>query len=100
MRFLDPSTGDETVDRLRSAARDIVEAGSYRELGQAGEDLAAAAQQVGADRWPRYLNDAGRRAIAAASDGAIPGVVKASATGTDTAVAGGILLGGFILYLA
>ncbi len=47
-RFLDPYTSDETVDRLRRAARGMVEARTYEDLKKAGDDLAAAAQQIGA----------------------------------------------------
>jgi hypothetical protein len=67
------------VDWLRSEARDMVEARTYEALAAAGKNLAAAVQQVGLDRWPRYLADADSRAVAAVSDGSVPGVVKASA---------------------
>ena len=66
-RLLDLYTSDETVDRLRSAARGIVEARTHAELGAAGVDLAAAVQTLGVERWPRYLADADRRAVAAVS---------------------------------
>jgi hypothetical protein len=56
-------------------------------------------QKVGLERWPNYLADAARRAIAAASEGAIPNVVKASAAGTDSPAAGAVMLGGILLYL-
>lgn len=99
-RLLDPYSSDETVDRLRSAARGIVEARTHEELGAAGADLAAAVQAVGIERWSRYLADADRRALAAVSERAIPGVIKASAAGTDTATAGAVIVGGIMLYLA
>jgi len=92
-QLLDPNTNDETVDRLRSAAKGIVEARTYAQLNDAGENLATAAQTIGLDRWPRFLGNAERRAVAAVSDGAIPGVVKASATGTDMGTGLGIGLG-------
>jgi len=98
-RLLDPNTSDETVDRLRSAAKGIVDARTHAQLGAAGEDLATAAQTIGPDRWPRFIGDAERRGVAAVSDGAIPGVVKASATGTDTALSA-ITLGLVLLTLA
>ena len=97
-RLLDPNTSDETVDQLRSAAKGIVDARSHAQLGTAGENLAMAAQTIGPDRWPRFIGDAERRGVAAASDGAIPGVVKASAAGTDTIV-GAIGLGLVLLTL-
>lgn len=96
--LLDPNTSDETVDRLRNAAKGIVNARTHEQLGAAGEDLAAAAQTIGPDRWSRFIGDAERRGVAAASQGSIPGVVKASAAGTDTAV-GVIALGLILLTL-
>ena len=92
-RLLDPNTNDDTVDRLRSAAKGIVEAQTYAQLNAASEDLATAAQTIGVDRWPRFLGDAERRGVAAVSDGAIPGVVKASATGMDMGIGLGAGLG-------
>ena len=96
--LLDPTTSDETVDRLRSAAKGIVNARTHGQLGAAGEDLAAAAQTIGPDRWSRFIGDAERRGVAAVSQGTIPGVVKASAAGTDMA-AGAIALGLILLTL-
>lgn len=98
-RLLDPNTDDETVDRLRSAGKGIVDAWTHAQLSAAGEDLATAAQAIGLDCWPRFIGDAERRGLAAVSDGAIPGVVKASATGTDTAL-GAVGLGLVLLMLA
>ncbi len=92
-QFLDPYTSDEVVDRLRSAARGIVEGRSYDELAKAGDDLAAAAQKVGAGQWPRFVGDAGPQAMEAVSRGDIPGVVKISAADEPASVAGLILLG-------
>jgi len=98
-RLLDPSTDDDTADRLRDAAKGIVDARTHAQLGAAGADLAAAAQTIGVDRFPRFLGDAERRAVAAMSEHAIPGVVKASAAGTDMA-AGAVGLGLVLLMLA
>ena len=98
-RLLDPNTDDETVDRLRSAAKGIVDARTRAQLGAAGADLATAAQTIGPNRWPQFIGDAERRGLAAVSDGAIPGVVKASATGTDTAW-GAVGLGLVLLMFA
>ena len=96
-RFLNPYTSDGTVDRLRSATRGMVEGQSYDDLAKAGEDLAAAAQQIGVDRWPRFIGDASHQAVEAVAQGAIPGVIKASATGTDTGQV--VVLGGLALLL-
>jgi hypothetical protein len=54
-RLLDPNTDDETVDRLRNAAKGIVDARTRAQLSAAGEDLATAAQTIGPDRWPRFI---------------------------------------------
>lgn len=93
-------TPDGTAGRLRQAASGIVEARTHEQLGGAAKLLAAGAFQVGLDAWPRFLGDSQRRAVEAASLGAVPGVTKASAAGTDAALAGGVLLGGLALYLA
>ena len=98
-RLLDPSTDNETVDRLRRAAKGIVEARTHAQLGAAGADLAAAAQAIGVERFPRFLGDAERRAVAAVSNNAVPGVVKASAAGADMA-AGAVGLGLVLLMMA
>ena len=82
--LLDPTTSDETVDRLRSTATGIVNDRTHAQLGAAGEDLAAAAHTIGPDRWSRFIGDAERRGVEAVSNGTIPGVVKASATSSDT----------------
>ena len=97
-QLLDPYTSDETVDQLRVAVEGIVEGRTHDKLGAAGEALASAAFKIGLDAWPRFLGDSQRRAMDAVSAEVIPGVIKASATGTDTAVAGGALLLG-LLYL-
>lgn len=97
-QLLDPYTSDETVDQLRRAVKGMVEGWTHEQLGAAGEALASAAFKIGLDAWPRFLGDSQRRAMDAVSAEVIPGVVKASATGTDTAVGGvGVLLG--LLYL-
>ena len=100
-RLLDPHTSDESVDRLRKASKGIVEARTHGQLGAAGSALAMAVFKTGVDAWPRYLSDSERRAVTAASENAIPGVVKVSADGMDMpkAVVGGIVLGGIILYI-
>jgi hypothetical protein len=64
-RFLDPRTGDATVDLLRSAASGAALAGTTADMRAAGTDLTAAIQRIGLDRWPRYLADAANRAEAA-----------------------------------
>lgn len=81
------------MDRLRSATRGMVEARTQEALAAAGENLAAAVQQVGVARWPRYLADAERRAIAAVSGGNIPGVVKVGAADSALGAGGLIFLG-------
>ena len=98
-RLLDPTTSDETVDRLRSAATGIVNARTHAQLGAAGEDLAAAAHTIGPDRWSRFIGAAERRGVAAVSDGAIPGVMKASAASSD-AVVGAAGVGLVLLMMA
>ena len=97
-QLLDPYASDETVDQLRSAVKGIVEARTHEQLGAAGQALASAAFKIGLDAWPRFLGDSQRRAMDAVSAEVIPGVIKASATGTDTAVGVGALLLG-LLYL-
>lgn len=101
LRLLEPYTSDETVDQLREAAKGIVEARIRSQLGEAGRALAVAVLNIGIDAWPRYLGDAERRGVAAASEKAIPGVIKASADGMDVprAIGTGIVLGRIILYL-
>ena len=76
-----------------------MEARTREQLNAAGEALASAAFQVGLDKWPRFLGDSQKRAIEAVSAEAIPGVIKASAAGTDTAMTGGALLLGGLLFL-
>lgn len=98
-RLLDPLTDDETVNRLRGAAKGIVDARTHAQLGDAGADLAAAAQTIGVDRFPRFLGDAERRAVAAVSEHAIPGAVKASAAGNDIATSA-VGLGLVLLMMA
>lgn len=92
-QLLDPTTSDETVDRLRSAARGMVEARTHDDLTRAGDDLAAAARQIGPDRWPGFLADAQRRAFAAVKQGRMSGIIQASADGADIALPL-LLLGG------
>ncbi len=96
-QLLDAYTSDETVNLLRSAVRSIVDARTHNELGTAGAELASAVKKVGVERWPRYLADAERRAMAAVSSGTVPGIIKASAAGTDTGQV--VVLGGLALLL-
>lgn len=86
------------MDQLRSAVKGIVEGRTHEQLGAAGEALALAAFKIGLDAWPRFLGAGQRRAMDAVSAEVIPGVIKASAAGTDTAVGVGALLLG-LLYL-
>jgi hypothetical protein len=90
--LLDPSTSDEVVDSIRAAAAGAVEARTTAALNAAGEALASAVQGVGSGSWSRFLADADRRAVTAVSGGAVPGIVQASAAGTD--LPNSILLGG------
>ncbi len=92
-QFLDPYTSDEVVDRLRSAAKAMVEGRTHDDLAKAGDDLAAAAQKVGADTWPRFLGNASHQAVAAVAKGDVPGVVKVSATDAPVGIAGLMFLG-------
>ena len=78
-QFLDPYTGDDIVDHLRSAAKSMVE-GQTHDLAKAGDDLAAAAQKIGPDTWPRFLGNASHQAVEAVSRGNVPGVIRASAS--------------------
>ncbi len=63
--FLDQYTSDEAVDRLRSVAKAIIDAGTHEELAGAGKGLAAVAMHVGIDAWPRFLSNALQRAMEA-----------------------------------
>lgn len=75
-RFLDPMTGDEVVDKLRTAARETINGPSYDDLAQAGNDFATAVLAIGPDRWPRYIGSAARNALAAADSGLVPAVCE------------------------
>ena len=92
-QFLGPYTSDEVVDRLRSAARGMIEGQTYDDLAKAGDDLAAAAQKVGADAWPRFLSNASHQAVEAVSRGDVPGVVKVGAGDEAAGLAGLAFLG-------
>ncbi len=92
-QFLDPYTSDEVVDRLRSAAKGMVEGRTHDDLAKAGDDLATAAQKVGADTWPRFLSNASHQAVEAVSRGDVPGVVKVGATDAPVGIAGLMFLG-------
>ncbi len=100
MQFLNPYTSDETVDRLRGAARGLIEARSYDDLGEASSNLSTAARQIGPDRWPQFISSAAKQAEEAVDKGDVPGVVKASASGTYFDDFFGLMLGGLIIYLA
>ena len=76
-QFLNPYTSDETVDRLRSAARGLIQARSFDDLSEASTDLSAVARQIGPDRWPQFIGNAARQAEDAVSRGNVPGVTKA-----------------------
>jgi hypothetical protein len=92
-QFLDPYTSDEVIDRLHSAAKGMVEGRTHDDLAKAGDDLAAAAQKVGVDSWPRFLGNASHQAVEAVCRGDVPGVVKVSATDAPVGIAGLMLLG-------
>ena len=105
-QFLDPYTSDEVVDCLRGAAKGMIEGRTHDDLAKAGDDLAAAAQKVGVDRWPRFLGNASHQAVEAVSRGDVPGVVKASASDAPAAIAGlmflgllAIIFGGKLMFL-
>ena len=91
--FLDPYTSDEVVDRLRSSAKGMVEGSTHDDLAKAGDDLAAAAQNVGVDSWPRFLGNASHQAVEAVAKGDVPGVVKVGATDPAVGFAGLMFLG-------
>ena len=78
-RFLNPYTSDEVVDNLRSATQGMIEGRTYDDLAKAGEDLTAAAQKVGIDSWPRFINDASHRA-AQVTEQASKNITKVSAS--------------------
>ena len=78
-QFFDPYTSDDVVDRLRSAARGMVEGRTHEDLAKVGDDLAEVAQKVGVDSWPRFLGNASHQAVEAVSRGDVPGVVKVGA---------------------
>ncbi len=99
-QFLAPYTSDEVIDRLRSAAKGMVEGRTQDDLAKAGDDLAAAAQKVGVDSWPRFLSNVSHQAVEAVSRGDIPGVVKVSATDAPVGIAGLMLLGLLAVILA
>ena len=84
-QFLNPYTSDETVDRLRGAARGLIEARNFDDLGEASSKLSAAARQIGPDRWPQFIGNAARQAEEAVSRGDVPSVIKAD-VGTDALV--------------
>ena len=70
--LLDPNTSDETVDRLRAAAKGIVDARSHAQLAVAGASLATAAQAIGLYRWPGFLSEAERKEVERCNGGHDP----------------------------
>lgn len=92
-QFLDPYASDEVVDRLRGAAKGMVEGRTHDDLAKAGDDLAAAAQTVGVDGWPRFLGNASHQAVEAVSRGDVPGVMKVGAMDEPVGMAGLMFLG-------
>ncbi len=95
--LLDPTVTNATVDQLRGVAWDMVTARSYATLTMAGEELASAMMSIGLDHWPNFLADSEQRALAAVGGKEIPGVIKASAAGTDLGI-GVIILGGLAVF--
>ena len=89
-RFLDPHTGDGTVDLLRRAAQGAAEARTHAELSAAGADLGGAMQRVGLHHWPRYLADAADRAGAAPTPDQI---AQLNGSGAQAGVANGVNAG-------
>lgn len=75
-QFLNPGTSDALTDRLRAAALATVNARSYADLNRAATLLADAAQRIGPDRWPRFLAEASRQALAAVARGDLPGITR------------------------
>jgi hypothetical protein len=96
-QFLNPYTSDETVDRLRGAARSLIEARSYDDLGEASSKLSAAARQIGPDRWPQFIGSAARQAQEAADRGDVPGIIRVQYE--SEALAGMIIMSGIGLAI-
>jgi hypothetical protein len=74
-RFIDPSTSDAAIERLRAAAEITRTATTHDDLADASADLAGAMRDIGLEKWPRFLNDAADRA-----DANKPGVMAQAAT--------------------
>lgn len=64
-RFLGLHASDETVERLRTVARDVAGARTQTDLRAAGEELAGVVRRIGLERWPGFLRAAADRAAAA-----------------------------------
>jgi hypothetical protein len=97
--LLDPSTNDSTVDRLRNAARRIVEARSTAVLNAGNASLGDAVRRIGLDNWPAYLADAAKRAVVAVDEKDIPGVIRVGAADMPASAPGVAALGLLMLYL-
>ncbi len=60
--FVDPSTSNAAIEKLRAAAESVRTATAHQDLADASADLAGAMRDVGLDRWPAFLRDAAERA--------------------------------------
>lgn len=78
-RFVDPSTSGAAIHKLRAAAEGASAATTHEHLADASADLAGAMQDIGLEKWSRFLSDAAARADASGS------VVQAQATPPNTA---------------
>jgi hypothetical protein len=96
--LLNPSTNDSTVDRLRNAARRIVEARTSAVLNAGNASLGDAVRRIGLDNWPAYLADAAKRAVAAVDEKDIAGVIKVGAADMPASAPGVAALGLLMLY--
>ncbi len=70
-RFFGRAADDPVATRLHNAAMAANLAQSHAELREAADDLAAAQQAVGLDRWQAFLTDAAQRASDPATTAAI-----------------------------
>jgi hypothetical protein len=61
-RFFGYAAEELLLEKLHSAALDVVLAISHSELREAADKVAAVMQAIGLDRWPRVLADAQQRA--------------------------------------
>ena len=79
--FFNRSADDPVVEKLRAAAVAAATARTDAELRAASMTLAQAQQQVGLDRWSRFVEDARQRADRFAERS--PGVIAALKSGMD-----------------